>query len=112
RDVLIAAVIAPATNLVPRHVPSSCTCAVESHLTMALKAAVNGPRVTTRGRLTPSRPRADACPDTRDFIRNKVFRTIIILCGRYRTQKSQGKRPIEPNGHSVLPHRKLIPDNV
>src|SRR5262249_42178434 len=55
RDVLIAVVITPAADLLPRHVPASCTRAVESHLTTASKSAANGPRVTTRGRLTQSR---------------------------------------------------------
>src|SRR5262249_16152814 len=55
RDVLIAVVITPAADLLPRHVPASCTRAVESHFTMPGESAANGPRVTTRGLLTQSR---------------------------------------------------------
>src|SRR5262249_43390470 len=54
-DALAAVVIAPAADLLPRHVPSSCTCAVPSHFTIASKSATNGPRVTTRVLLTPTR---------------------------------------------------------
>src|SRR5437867_1173987 len=52
------------------------------------------------------------CGSLLDFFRNKVFQPIITLCDRYRGQKSQGKRQMETNIHSVFPRGNLIPEKV